>query len=284
MLSAMGGQHASGGSRRRRRPSPTAERAAHRGPGPRRARCPGARAGGHRSRAGRAPRRPRRSPRPSSRPSSCRARWSTRRRPAARSRRGRTAARRSTSCCPTGYADHPEQRYPVLWLLHGANGGTDTWIPGITELLAGLAGDHRHARRRARSGCTPTGGTAARAATRPGRPTTSRCCGRRSRSATGSVPGRRWHAIGGISMGGQGALRYAAMLPGYFGSVAGFSAALPDMQSVEAQGGVDPAWRWPPAASEATHHDDLRPRRPAPTPRGTARRRSRANSATPACS
>src|SRR3546814_7766171 len=32
-------------------------------------------------------------------------------------------------------------------------------------------------------------------------------------------PGRRWHAIGGISMGGQGALRYAALLPGYFGSV-----------------------------------------------------------------
>ena len=42
--------------------------------------------------------------------------------------------------------------------------------------------------------------------------------------------GRRWHAIGGISMGGQGTLRYAAMLPGYFGSAAGFSAALPDTQ------------------------------------------------------
>ena len=39
-------------------------------------------------------------------------------------------------------------------------------------------------------------------------------------------------------MGGQGALRYAAMLPGYFGSVAGFSAALPDMQSPEAQVGL----------------------------------------------
>src|SRR3546814_12348419 len=52
-------------------------------------------------------------------------------------------------------------------------------------------------------------------------------------------PGRRWHAIGGISMGGQGALRYAALLPGYFGSVAALSAAMPDTQAVEFQGGLD---------------------------------------------
>jgi S-formylglutathione hydrolase FrmB len=51
--------------------------------------------------------------------------------------------------------------------------------------------------------------------------------------------GRRWHAIAGISMGGQGALRYAAMLPGYFGSVVGFSAAFPDMQSDIARIGLD---------------------------------------------
>src|SRR3546814_5444711 len=43
----------------------------------------------------------------------------------------------------------------------------------------------------------------------------------------------------GISMGGQGALRYAALLPGYFGSVAAFSAAMPDTQAVEFQGGLD---------------------------------------------
>jgi S-formylglutathione hydrolase FrmB len=49
---------------------------------------------------------------------------------------------------------------------------------------------------------------------------------------------RRWHAIGGISMGGQGALRYAAMLPGYFGSAVGLSAAVPDMQSDDAQVGI----------------------------------------------
>ena len=39
---------------------------------------------------------------------------------------------------PDGYRDHPRRRYPVLWLLHGANGGTDTWIPGIKTLAAGL--------------------------------------------------------------------------------------------------------------------------------------------------
>jgi pimeloyl-ACP methyl ester carboxylesterase len=50
---------------------------------------------------------------------------------------------------------------------------------------------------------------------------------------------RRWHAIAGISMGGQGALRYAAMLPGYFGSVVGFSAAFPDMQSQIVELGLD---------------------------------------------
>jgi hypothetical protein len=32
-------------------------------------------------------------------------------------------------------------------------------------------------------------------------------------------------------MGGQGELRYAGLLPGYFGTVVGFSAAFPDMQS-----------------------------------------------------
>src|SRR3546814_5179587 len=40
-------------------------------------------------------------------------------------------------------------------------------------------------------------------------------------------------------MGGQGALRYVALLPGYFGSVAALSAAMPDTQAVEFQGGLD---------------------------------------------
>jgi hypothetical protein len=40
-------------------------------------------------------------------------------------------------------------------------------------------------------------------------------------------------------MGGQGTLRYAALLPGYFGSAVGFSAAFPDTQADVAQAGFD---------------------------------------------
>ena len=38
--------------------------------------------------------------------------------------------------------------------------------------------------------------------------------------------GRRWHAIAGLSMGGQGAMFYASQRPGYFGSAASFSGVL----------------------------------------------------------
>lgn len=39
-------------------------------------------------------------------------------------------------------------------------------------------------------------------------------------------PGRRWHAIAGLSMGGEGAIFYASQRPGYFGSAASFSGPL----------------------------------------------------------
>src|SRR5439155_1658370 len=38
--------------------------------------------------------------------------------------------------------------------------------------------------------------------------------------------GRRWHAIAGLSMGGEGAIFYASQRPGYFGSAASFSGVL----------------------------------------------------------
>jgi S-formylglutathione hydrolase FrmB len=37
---------------------------------------------------------------------------------------------------------------------------------------------------------------------------------------------RRWHAIAGLSMGGEGAIFYATQRPGYFGSAASFSGVL----------------------------------------------------------
>ena len=40
------------------------------------------------------------------------------------------------------------------------------------------------------------------------------------------LPGRRYHAIAGLSMGGEGAVFFASQLPGYFGSAASFSGVL----------------------------------------------------------
>lgn len=139
---------------------------------------------------------------------------------------------------PDGYRASSKRGYPVLWLLHGANGGTDTWIPGITTLAAGLEAIV----------VMPDGGQfgmyvdwwndGVRGA--PAWSTYHLTVVRQEIERRFRVRrGRRWHAIGGISMGGQGALRYAAMVPGYFGSVAGFSAAFPDMQSRIPQGGLN---------------------------------------------
>ena len=94
-------------------------------------------------------------------------------------------------------------------------------------------------------------------------------------------PGRRWHAIGGISMGGQGTLRYAAMLPGYFGSAVGFSAAFPDTQSPVAVAGLPRSRGRTAPRARATRASSAPPR--PPTPRATARRRWRRTTATPAC-
>lgn len=138
---------------------------------------------------------------------------------------------------PAGYDRPPLRRYPVLWLLHGGSGGSDNWLPGVSNLVAGLPAIV----------VMPDGGLF-------GMYTDWWNAGARDDPAWASyhlqtlrdtlerryriLPGRRWHAIAGISMGGQGALRYAAMLPGYFGSVAAFSAALPDMQAPVAEYGL----------------------------------------------
>ena len=138
---------------------------------------------------------------------------------------------------PDGYDEHPDRAYPVLWLLHGANNGADKWASNITELAAGLPAVI----------VMPDGGTfgmymdwwngGAR-----GNPAWATYHLRLLKDTIESryriLPERRWHAIGGISMGGQGALRYAGLLPGYFGSVMGFSAAFPNMQAPEVQFGL----------------------------------------------
>jgi S-formylglutathione hydrolase FrmB len=141
---------------------------------------------------------------------------------------------------PDGYDPDSKRGYPVLWLLHGANGGTDSWVGAhnnIEKLAAGIPAIV----------VMPDGGVfgmytdwwngGARGG--PGWATYHLKVVRRTIERRYPIrTGRRWHAIGGISMGGQGTLRYAAMLPGYFGSAVGFSAAAPDMQSEVAQLGV----------------------------------------------
>lgn len=138
---------------------------------------------------------------------------------------------------PAGYDANPDRAYPVLWLLHGANGGADTWASGTEELAAGLPAII----------VMPDGGTFGMytdwwndgARTNPAWATYHlRLLKDTLESRYRILPERRWHAIGGISMGGQGALRYAGLLPGYFGSVAAFSAAFPNMQAPEVQFGL----------------------------------------------
>lgn len=139
---------------------------------------------------------------------------------------------------PDGYRADTKRGYPVLWLLHGANGGTDTWIPGVVTLLAGLPAIV----------VMPDGGQFGmymnwwNDGVRGGPAWTTyhlQVLREEIDRRYPIRPGRRWHAIAGISMGGQGALRYAALLPGYFGSVVGFSAAFPDMQAPVPVGGLD---------------------------------------------
>jgi S-formylglutathione hydrolase FrmB len=144
---------------------------------------------------------------------------------------------------PDGYNPHSKRGYPVLWLLHGANGGTDSWIPGTTN----LAGIPKLAAGFPGIVVMPDGGLF-------GMYTDWWNDGERGNPAWASYhlnvlrrsierrypirSGRRWHAIAGISMGGQGTLRYAAMLPGYFGAAVGFSAAFPDTQTPVVVGGI----------------------------------------------
>lgn len=129
---------------------------------------------------------------------------------------------------PAGYDEHPDQDYPVLWLLHGANGSYSDFlryratldqVPAVIVMPDGglygmysnwyAAGSPRWADYHLNY-LLPLIDSEFRIR-----------------------PGRQWHSIAGISMGGQGALRYASFRPDYFGSVAGLSAAVPDTRGLE---------------------------------------------------
>ena len=113
---------------------------------------------------------------------------------------------------PDGYDPDSKRRYPVLWLLHGAFEGADQWL-GFTERAAGMRAIL----------VMPDGGSFGMYADwwndgargDPAWATYHRKALRRAIERRYPIrSGRRRHAIAGISMGGQGTLRYAATLPG----------------------------------------------------------------------
>jgi diacylglycerol O-acyltransferase / trehalose O-mycolyltransferase len=122
---------------------------------------------------------------------------------------------------PTGYAAHPERRYPVLYLLHGRDGAFSDWTR--------YGGAERATARTPLIVVMPDGGrdavyTDERADRWPAYHSGElvRWVDRRFRT----VATRRGRAIAGLSMGGFGALSYAARNPGTYVAAASFSGAL----------------------------------------------------------
>jgi len=140
----------------------------------------------------------------------------------------RPNALRANVYLPPGYRAHGKRRYPVLYLLHGQGDAYDSWVnpkngdlldtaagfPGIIVMPEGDRGFYLN---------WWNGG-------RRGSPAWERyhldelipLVERRLRVRRG----RRWHAVAGLSMGGEGAIFYASQRPGYFGSAASFSGPL----------------------------------------------------------
>jgi len=140
----------------------------------------------------------------------------------------RPNALRANVYLPPGYRAQGKRRYPVLFLLHGQGDAYDSWInPENGDLLRTAAGFPGII-------VMPEGDRGFYAnwwnAGRRGAPAWERyhldqlipLVERRLRIRRG----RRWHAIAGLSMGGEGAIFYASQRPGYFGSAASFSGPL----------------------------------------------------------
>ncbi len=146
---------------------------------------------------------------------------------------------------PAGYGDDPHRRYPVLYLLHGADSDYHSWTrDGDAEAITAKA---------PMIVVMPDGGamgwyTDWYQGDRPVQP-------RWETYHVGelipwvdatyrTIAARRGRAIAGLSMGGYGALSYAARHPGTFVAAASFSGAL-DIGSSDAWGerSANPA-RW----------------------------------------
>ena len=137
-------------------------------------------------------------------------------------------ALRANVLLPDGYDANGTERYPVLFLLHGHGDTFAHWAApergNVRELAKGFPGIIVMPEG-ARGWYADWWNAGARS-----KPAWERFyleelipeIERRYRIREG----RRWRAIAGLSMGGGGALLYAAQVPGYFGSAATFSGAI----------------------------------------------------------
>ena len=150
---------------------------------------------------------------------------------------------------PDGYDGR--KRYPVLYLLHGHGDAFDSWVnPPQGDLAKTAKGlDAIVVMPEAARGWYVdwwdggARGADGRAWERYHLDELVPLIERRYRIS----PDRRDHAIAGLSMGGLGALYYAAQRPGYFGSAASFSGAI-SIQRAE----------WPAAFdTQGEAHDDV---------------------------
>ena len=140
----------------------------------------------------------------------------------------RPNALRAEVYLPGGYRAHPKRRYPVLFLLHGQGDAFDSWPnPANGDLLNTASGFKGiivmpEGDRGFYANWWNGGERGAPAWERYHLDQLVPLVERRLRIKQG----RRWHAIAGLSMGGEGAMFYASQRPGYFGSAASFSGPL----------------------------------------------------------
>jgi S-formylglutathione hydrolase FrmB len=151
----------------------------------------------------------------------------------------RPPALRVNVLLPAGYDGH--RSFPVLYLLHGLGGAYDYWLKDSDGEL------RRAVSRLDAIVVMPEAGVVATYANSWEGGARQPCwehyylnelipaIEQRFRVR----PGRRWHAIGGFSSGGLGAVLYAARAPGYFGQVLSLSGVL-STQRPEIESGISP--------------------------------------------
>ncbi|MBJ7472417.1 MAG: hypothetical protein JHD16_14010 [Solirubrobacteraceae bacterium] len=156
-------------------------------------------------------------------------------------RLNRVSTLRATVILPEGYDEQPGRRWPVLYMLHGVGDNTSTWIDrkngdlvnrtaGYPAIIVMPEGGRSYWVDQWLGG-RRVGGNWRRYLLDEVIPTIE--------ARYRILPGRDHHAIGGLSMGGYGAMLAAAELPTYFGAAISFSGLL-NLESWGAENLVPP--------------------------------------------